>query len=128
MKLSRWTIPYSLVAALTMALGAGILPLVLGQSFTASVSALRWLCLLPLIRCFHYAAGITITASVSQWYRTAQQVAIAFLNFGLNMFLIPRYSWQGAAAASLLSDGALAAMNWTFVMYLIWRQSRESLT
>jgi O-antigen/teichoic acid export membrane protein len=124
-KLSRRTIPYSLAAAAFMGLGAGFLPLVLGRSFGSSVSALRWLCLLPLIRCFHYAAGMTITASVSQWYRTAQQVAVAFLNFGLNMILIPRYSWQGAAAASLLSDGALALMNWAFVIYLIQRQKRR---
>jgi O-antigen/teichoic acid export membrane protein len=108
-----------------MALCAGLLPHILGRSFAESVSALRWLCLLPLIRSLHYAAGMIITSSVSQWYRTAQQVAVAVLNLSLNLILIPRYSWQGAAAASLLSDGALAAMNWIAVVYLMRRQERE---
>jgi O-antigen/teichoic acid export membrane protein len=124
-KVSRRTIPFSLAAAAVMALCAGLLPHILGRSFAESVSALRWLCLLPLIRSLHYAAGMIITSSVSQWYRTAQQVAVAVLNLSLNLILIPRYSWQGAAAASLLSDGALAAMNWIAVVYLMRRQERE---
>jgi O-antigen/teichoic acid export membrane protein len=97
----------------------------MGKSFAGSTGALRWLCLLPLIRCFHYAAGTTITGSVSQWYRTVQQLAVALLNLGLNALLIPRYSWQGAAVASLLTDGSLAAMNWICVAWLIVRQERE---
>jgi O-antigen/teichoic acid export membrane protein len=101
-----------------------LLPYILGPSFEASSSALRWLCLLPLIRCFHYAAGTTITGSVSQWYRTVQQLAAAALNIALNALLIPRFSWQGAALASLLTDGALAAMNWLCVTWLILRQEK----
>ena len=120
--LLRKTVAYSVVAAIAMAAGASILPMILGSSFAASVSALRWLCLLPLIRCFHYAAGSTITGSVSQWYRTVQQVLVALLNCVLNWFLIPRFSWHGAEAASLLSDGVLALMNWIAVIWLMRRQ------
>ncbi|MGD0734833.1 MAG: oligosaccharide flippase family protein [Terracidiphilus sp.] len=123
-RVSRKTVPYSLAAAAAMALGAGLLPHILGQSFADSVSALRWLCLIPLFRSFHYAAGMIITGSVSPWYRTTLQVTAATLNFALNMILIPRYSWQGAAAASLLSDGSLAAMNWIAVVYLMHKQER----
>ena len=96
-----------------------------GKSFAESTTVLRWLCLLPLIRCFHYAAGTTITGSVSQWYRTVQQISVALLNLGLNAFLIPRYSWRGAAAASLLTDGSLAVMNWICVFWLISCQERS---
>lgn len=124
-RLLRKTVPYSILAALLMALGASALPYVLGKSFTASTSALRWLCLLPLIRCFHYAAGTTITGSVSQWYRTVQQLSAAALNVGLNAILIPRFSWQGAAMASLLTDGSLALMNWVCVAWLISRQEAD---
>jgi O-antigen/teichoic acid export membrane protein len=125
MKVSRRTIPFSLLAAAAMGLSAGILPHILGRSFAESVSALRWLCLIPVIRSLHYAAGMVITGSVSPWYRTALQVTAATLNFTLNMILIPRYSWQGAAVASLLSDGALAAINWIAVFYLMRRQERN---
>jgi O-antigen/teichoic acid export membrane protein len=124
LKLLRKTVPYSVAAAVLMAGCSKLLPYILGPSFEASSSALRWLCLLPLIRCFHYAAGTTITGSVSQWYRTVQQLAAAALNIALNALLIPRFSWQGAALASLLTDGALAAMNWLCVTWLILRQEK----
>ena len=126
-RLLRKTVPYSLAAALLMAGGATLLPYILGPSFAASTGALRWLCVLPLIRCFHYAAGTTITGSVSQWYRTVQQLAAAALNVALNMLLIPKFSWQGAALASLLTDGALAAMNWICVTWLISRQENAAV-
>jgi len=124
-KLLRTTGLYSLAAALLMFFGAPLLGHILGKSFTESTTVLRWLCLLPLIRCFHYAAGTTITGSVSQWYRTVQQLSVALLNLGLCVLLIPRYSWRGAAAASLLTDGSLAVMNWICVAWLIARQDRS---
>ncbi len=123
-RLLKRTALYSVAAAVLMFFSAPLLPYVLGKSFASSTGALRWLCLLPLIRCFHYAAGATITGSVSQWYRTTQQIAAAVLNLGLNALLIPRFSWQGAAAASLLTDGTLAGMNWICVAWLIARESR----
>jgi len=123
--LLKKTVLYSIAAAVLMYFGAPFLPYVLGKSFAGSTGAMRWLCLLPLIRCFHYAAGTTITGSVSQWYRTVQQFSVALLNLGLCILLIPRFSWPGAAAASLLTDGALAAMNWICVSWLIARQERQ---
>ena len=38
-----------------------------------------------------------------------------------------RHGWQGAAVASLLTDGALAAMNWICVGWLISKQSKKAL-
>jgi O-antigen/teichoic acid export membrane protein len=124
-KLLKKTVIYSVIAAALMFFSAPLLPYILGKSFGASAGALRWLCLLPLIRCFHYAAGATITGSVSQWYRTVQLVGAAFLNLALNALLIPRFSWQGAAAASLMTDGALAVMTWVCVGWLSAREARS---
>jgi O-antigen/teichoic acid export membrane protein len=118
-RLLRKTGLFSAAAAALMFFSAPLLPYILGKSFAESSAALRWLCLLPLIRCFHYAAGTTITGSVSQWYRTVQQVSAALLNLILNALLIPTYSWRGAAVASLLTDGGLALMNWVCVAWLI---------
>lgn len=118
-RMLRWTIPFGVAAALCLALGAPLLPLAFGRSFGGSVAALRWLCLLPLIRGMQYAWGTTITASSSQWLRTATQAGAAVLNLGLNLALIPRWSWQGAAAASLITDGALAVSNGLLVAWLL---------
>ncbi len=122
-RMLRWTIPFGLAAALCLFLGAPLLPLAFGRSFAGSVTALRWLCLLPVIRGMHYAWGTTITASASQWLRTATQACAAILNLGLNLVLIPRWSWQGAALASLITDGALALSNGLLVAWLLRRRA-----
>ena len=116
------TLPYSLAAAALLAIGAPLLPIAFGPSFGGSVAALRWLCLLPILRCLHYAWGSAITASASQWNRTATQLGAAALNLCLNLLLIPRWSWRGAAAASLLTDGALAAASFLVLFRLTRRE------
>lgn len=129
-RLLRRTVPYGAVVALLLFLGSPLLPYIFGASFRGSVEGLRWLCLLPLIRGLHYAWGTTITGSSSQWFRTATQLGAAGANLALNALLIPRWSWRGAAVASLLTDGALAAASWMVVRYLRARNdaSREVIT
>jgi O-antigen/teichoic acid export membrane protein len=120
------TLLYGLGAAAALFWGAPLVPKLFGPSFAESVTALRWLCLLPLLRVLHYAWGTTITASASQWNRTATQAAAAALNLILCAWLIPRWggdqSWQGAAVASLLTDGALAV----FSRVMLWRIQAKS--
>ena len=106
------TFLYGAGAAIALFFGAGLMPRLFGPSFRESVVALRWLCLLPLSRVLHYSWGTTITASASQWNRTATQIAAAILNVALCAWMIPRWSWQGAAIASVLTDGSLAAFSW----------------
>lgn len=111
------TVPYGIAVAMALYACAGLLPRVFGASFAGSATILRWLCLLPLIRVLHYAWGSAITASASQWNRTATQLGAAGLNLLLNALLIPRWSWQGAAIASLLTDGSLALSS----RIVLWR-------
>jgi O-antigen/teichoic acid export membrane protein len=118
-RMLRWTLPFGLVAALALAFGAPVVPWAFGKSFAGSVAVLRWLCLLPLIRGVQYAFGTAITASSSQWLRTGTQAGAAVLNLGLNLLWIPRWGWQGAAGASLITDGALALSNALLVWWLL---------
>ena len=118
------TIPYGLAVAAALYFAAPLLPRLFGSSFQGSVAALRWLCLLPLLRVFHYAWGTTITASASQWNRTATQFGAAALNLLFNFLLIPRWSWQGAAVASLITDGSLAISS-RLVLWRIQRKQRR---
>jgi O-antigen/teichoic acid export membrane protein len=58
------------------------------------------------------------------------QIGAALFNLALNAMLIPRWSWQGAAVASLATDGALAVSNWLVVTILLSREEsrkKESL-
>jgi O-antigen/teichoic acid export membrane protein len=114
-------VPLSGAVAVILYFAAPLCPLAFGRSFAGAVAALRWLCLIPLLRSLHYAWGTAITACTSQWRRTAAQAGIAAFNLGLNLWLIPRWSWRGAAMASLLSDGGLA-----LACFLIFRALRSS--
>ncbi len=116
------TLPWSIAAAALLWIAAPLLPALFGPSFRGSVAALRWLCLLPILRALHYAWGTAITASASQWNRTASQFGAAALNLFLNFLLIPRWSWRGAALASLLTDASLAAASFFVLSILAHRE------
>lgn len=118
------TLPYSLAAAAGLWFAAPLVPVLFGASFRESVAALRWLSLLPVLRALHYAWGTAITASASQWNRTATQFGAAAFNLLLNFLLIPRWSWRGAALASLLTDGFLAAASYLVLRRLSGRETR----
>lgn len=99
---------YAILAGAALVLAAPLLPLFLGADFTQSVAALRWLSPLPLLRAIHYFFASSLTGADLQGLRSAIQLSVAGLNVLLNLWLIPAYSWRGAAWASLASDGALA--------------------
>jgi O-antigen/teichoic acid export membrane protein len=116
------TLPLAVAATVMLLLAAPLLPVLFGPSFRESVRALRWLSLLPVLRALHYSWGSAITGSASQWNRTATQFGAAGLNLCLNWLLIPRWSWQGAALASLLTDAALAAASYAVLARLTRRE------
>jgi O-antigen/teichoic acid export membrane protein len=110
------------VAAGVLYVAAPILPHLAGRSFAEAAPALRLLCLIPLFRSFHLSAGDALTGAGLQRYRLGSQIAATLLNFGLNIWLIPRHGWQGAAWASLATDGALGCLNWL----ILWILSRRT--
>jgi O-antigen/teichoic acid export membrane protein len=121
------TLLFGLAGAAGMFFLAPVAPYLLGHSFAQSVDAIRWLCLIPLFRCFHLSAGDAMAGAGYQRYRLGgQSVAVAF-NFGANLYLIPHFSWRGAAFASLLTDGGLGLLSWTILLALKKRNSGEHL-
>ena len=112
-RILKRTAPTGLTLAATMWVAAGLIPRVLGSSFAESTAALRWLSMLPLFRSFHLSAGDALTGAGKQKLRLMTQTVAAAFNFGANLWLIPHYGWRGAAWSSLMTDAALAGMNWT---------------
>lgn len=110
--------------SLILFLSAPIIPILAGAGFAQSVSALRWLAIIPVFRSIHQMKGVVLTSSGRQVVRTTSQLAIAIFNFGLNLWLIPLYGWLGAAWASIASDGALALIMWFAVRVLVRRSAR----
>ena len=108
----------SLLLAAVLYLGAPLLPYIAGKAFSEGIFALRWLCLIPVFRSIHKITGSVLTCAGMQRARTITQVTAALMNFGLNLWLIPRFGWRGAAWASLATDGGLGLLNWVVLMVI----------
>lgn len=101
---------------------APFLPTILGKQYVAAVPALRWLALIPFLRCFHAFLADSLSGAGFQRTRTAIQVLVGLLNIGLNFVILPRYSWRGAAWTSLGCDATLVIVFWLTTIYLVRRQ------
>jgi len=108
---------YGCLAGALLFLTAPILPRLLGHDFANAVEAVRWLALLPILKSIQSFAADTLTGAGHQGTRTSLQVLTALFNVGINLPLITGWSWRGAAWASLITDGLLAALLW-FVVWL----------
>jgi O-antigen/teichoic acid export membrane protein len=94
-------------------MAAPILPHILGNQYQSVVPAVRWLALIPLLRCVHSFMADALSGAGLQRIRTGIQVVVALINIGLNVAILPRYSWRGAAWTSLGCDGLLVALFWS---------------
>ena len=103
---------YGAVSGLVLVSGASVLPLILGESFEASVHAVQWLALINVFRAFHYVAGDILTGAGFQRRRTCLQIVAGAAAVLIAMWAIPLYSWQGAAGAALVSNLLLVAASW----------------
>jgi O-antigen/teichoic acid export membrane protein len=117
-RIVKRTAPLALLSAFAVVAAAPIIPHLAGKGFFESISAVRWLCLLPVFRSFQLSAGDAITGAGYQKLRLGCQAFAAAFNFGSNLYLIPRYSWRGAAGSSLVTDALLAVVNWTLLFWL----------
>jgi O-antigen/teichoic acid export membrane protein len=117
-RLLRRSFLVSCVVALMLVATAPLLPKVTGRGFGETVAAVRWLALIPVLRSIHQMTGLVLLATGHQRIRTANQLVTAGFNVALNLWLIPRYGWIGAAWSSLATDSLLALANWTLVLGL----------
>ncbi len=117
---------FSVLAFAGLYLLAPLFPLIIGKEFARTVEALRWLALLPLLKTIHYLLSDAVACAGYQGWRSAAQVSVAVFNVALNLWLIPLYSWRGAAWASLASDGALVIAMYSIVMSVMSKEARMS--
>ena len=115
---------YSAAVALLIFLAAPLLPYILGHGFQESVTVMRWLAVLPLMKAFSYFAANSLTGAGHQGTRSAVQVGVAIANAALTVAWIHFFGWMGAVWASLVSDGALAIALWIVVAALLHKQLR----
>ena len=109
-RLARVAVGYGTFCLFALLVGAPLVSKVLGAEYGRTVEALRWLSLLPLFKSMHYLLADALTGAGYQGLRTTIQGSVAGFNVALNLWLIPAYSWRGAAASSLASDGLLVVL------------------
>jgi len=95
---------YAIASVVGYFIIAPYIPVILGEEYRDAINALYLLSPLPAIAAFQYLAADTLTGSGNQKARSIVQVGSAIINILLNIWLIPKYSWQGAAWATLISD------------------------
>jgi O-antigen/teichoic acid export membrane protein len=103
-----------------------VVPLLLGKNFLASIEVLKWLAPIHLTSYTQLLAADVLTGSGFQGYRSAIQVTSAALNIGLNLFLIPIFSWKGAACATLISESLKTLGLWLLIAFLYKRADAQT--
>lgn len=121
-RILRHSILYGAGTAVALFVAAAFVPMVLGRAYQESTSALRWLCLLPIIKCANIFLSDTLTGANYQWQTSSAQIAVAVFNVVINFWLIRAFSWRGAAWSSLATDGLLMVL---LYMIIHWHLRRE---
>jgi O-antigen/teichoic acid export membrane protein len=98
---------YAAVVSAGILLGAGIVPYVLGSEYRLTVEALRWLAILPMLKVVHVFLSDTLSGAGYQGLKSLIQLGVAVFNVLINLWIIPAYSWRGAAWSSIASDALL---------------------
>jgi O-antigen/teichoic acid export membrane protein len=99
---------YAAFVSIALLAGAGIVPHILGGEYRLTVEALRWLSILPVLKVVHFFLSDALAGAGYQGLRTFIQVGVAIFNVLINLWIIPIYSWRGAAWSSIASDALLA--------------------
>jgi O-antigen/teichoic acid export membrane protein len=114
---------YAAAISVAITLCSGLVPFLLGRQYADTAEALRWLAVLPILKSVHYFLSDAISGAGYQNIRCGVQIGVALFNVLINLWLIPRYSWRGAAWSSVASDGLLAA-SIAIAAMLLTRRSR----
>jgi O-antigen/teichoic acid export membrane protein len=101
---------------------APVVPYFLGDEYVNAVEAVRWLSPLPLLKGIHLLGANTLTGADLQQFRCTTELTIALFNVLVNLWVIPLYSWKGAAWSSIASDSLLMLSMWVIVWFQCWKK------
>ncbi len=111
-RLTMRSAAYGLVVGVLLFTCAPLIPWVLGDKFDDVATVLRYVAVLPFLRGIQMFPGNALTGSDRHNVRLALMVFAMLLNLGLNLIFIPRYSWEGAAATTLIAESVFAVSLW----------------
>lgn len=111
------------MCAAVLWIAAMFVPAALGNQFNASAGYLRWLTPSLLLVGFNYVAADILTGSDHQRLRTSLMMISIAIQAGMFALFHEGSELLLAAYAGI---GFAAASNWTAVLYLAWRERRDS--
>ena len=117
LKLVPVAVGYGILSTITLLSIAPFTASILGAEYAESAGVLVWLAPIHLIATLQFIAADTLTGAGFHRARSMLQVTAAFINFGANLYLIPRFSWQGAAWATLTSELFKLITLWLLVFF-----------
>mgnify|MGYP001577857814 CR=1 FL=1 len=100
---------YMLILGLPVTIGIfmyarNIILLIYGIEYAKSIIAVKILCWFILLRFINITSGTLLSSIDRQGARVFGQGMVAFLNIALNLVLIPKYGFIGAAIAVISSE------------------------
>ena len=101
---------YAVVVALVLAVGAPVVPLILGEEYDGAVGLILLLAPLVLLRVVQYLPSEALTGGGHQPARTLCIVVSAGLNVVLCLALIPRYGLSAAMIVTYVTELLYAAL------------------
>lgn len=121
LKLGALCLLYGVAVGAALFVAAPYVHLVLGDKFRESGTMIRWLAPVIVLRGVGTFPMNGLLGLGRNGLRTAIISSTALLSVILYVTLIPRYSWRGAIAGTLVSEAALFAAGW-IALYLCQRR------
>ena len=106
---------YASLGGLLLYFCADFIPLLLGSEYTISVPMLKLLAILPLILMLRSFLCMIVIAGGQPRYNCIVNLAGALINIGLNFCLISRFSWAGAALATIVAEITMIFFLWLII-------------
>jgi O-antigen/teichoic acid export membrane protein len=107
-RLIKFSLIYVVCSFILLFFGAPLITQILGSGYELTSVVVLWLSPLILLKVTHNFFADALTGAGFQKERCFVQVFVAIFNLLLNVILIARFGWKGAAISSILSDGLLA--------------------
>ncbi|MFM7450575.1 MAG: oligosaccharide flippase family protein [Leptolyngbyaceae cyanobacterium] len=116
------TLLYGIISLVALVFLGPIIPRLLGDQYAGSVQVLMWLSPMILILSLQWIVADILAGSGHQRIRTIINLLVIIVTFLLNWYLIPIYSWKGAALSTIISGSFRAILLWGTVIFLYKKQ------
>ena len=127
-QMAMYAAAYCVVAGFGMKVAVPLIPWILGKSYQLSGQVLGTLAFLPLFLMLQDVFSSVLMGSGRQHIRSLVQMIAAGLCFLLNMSMAPEFGWEGAAAATYLTQALLAGMVGVVIWYALRAERRQMRT